>query len=243
MSSRNNDQAMQRDQPLRKPSNITADMPTPARVGVRMDVRARKVWLWWTLPALGLTALAALVGVIAWRWASSVTADDDLSILVIEHSGEDKFMEGIVYDKAILNINATQIVVIPGTAMLERGAAEGRVEVYMRKHITQGGFPRPTSDRNIRNARTYMGCVWRVEEGKLVIASYGESSGMEQGTNEHLLIRVPELQTLETRPDLSGVKPVKGFDRVHQSPREPGEDGWETIPVQPDPARTAARVK
>jgi len=172
-----------------------------------------------------------------------VPVADDPSIVVIKHGGTDKYMEGIVYDKAVSNVEATQIVVLPDTATVERGAADGHLEVYMRKRTSEGGFPRPTSDAHIREMRTYMGCVWRVEEGKLVIASYGEWSMLEQGADERLLIRVADHQAIETRPGLSGDQPVKGFDRFNRSTREAGMDGWEAIPSQPDPARTALRVK
>jgi hypothetical protein len=235
-----NDQMMQRDRPPRKPSDITADRPAPSAADVRIDVRARRVWLWWALPALGVLAL---VGVEAWRWASSVTTDNDPSIVIIEHRGEDKFMEGIVYDKAALTVDDAQIVVIPDTATFERGVADGRVEVFMEKHAVKGTFPRPTSDEHIRDMRTCMGCVWRMEEGKLFLASYGEWSGMELEGDERLLFRFPDRLKIEARAGLSGATSVKGFDRFRQSPREPGVDGWQAIPTQPDPARTATRAK
>ncbi len=260
MNPNDRDAAMQRDQRPRSPSGITADRPQPSPADLRLDVRAKMGRLWWTLLALGLLALAITAGVFAWRGAFTMTAGsvvvpatasegdevpatDDPSIVVIKHRGEDEYKEGIVYDKAVLNVDATQIVVIPDTATVERGTAEGRVEVYMRKHKDEGGFPRPTSDEHIRDTRTYMGCVRRAEDGKLVIASYGEWCGLEQEADERLLIRVPERQTVEARAGLSGTRPVKGIDRYHRSPREQGEEGWEAIAAQPDPARTAARAK
>lgn len=167
---------------------------------------------------------------------------DDPSIVRLPSS--DGPREGAVYDKAVLNVDATQTIVVPDSAIVERGAQAGRMELYLAKGKWEGAQGPPPSDAHIRELRTTMGCVKRTEKGKLVIAVYGEWGMMESAAEMRvLLIRVPNGQPVETRAGLSGTVGVKGVNRLSKSTREPGEDGWEAIPTTPDPDRTAQKSK
>ena len=95
----------------------------------------------------------------------------------------------IVYDRAALNIDATQTVVIPDSAIVEQGARAGRIELYMAKEQFGAG----TSEDSIRKLRISMGCVRRTEKGKLVIGTTGEWGMMESCADmRRLLIRVAD---------------------------------------------------
>jgi hypothetical protein len=196
------------------------------------------------IPAIFLTAV--LVGCepaqppatnnLRWNLPKEAPVPDDPSITLLPDSSE--LRKGTIYDKAVLNVDATQTIVVPNSAIVEHGAQARRVELYLAKQMVD------ESDDHIRELRTTMGCVKRMEQGKLVLGVYGEWGMMESAAGMRvLLIRVPNGQPVETRAGLSGTVGVKGVHRLSRSTREPGEDGWETIPSEPDPKRTAGKYQ
>ena len=97
-----------------------------------------------------------------------------------------------------------------------------------------------------------MGCATKSKEGKVILATYGEFSTKEGGNRMKLLVRVPERLTVEAQKNLSGPKSEgqrkqEGTWLTKESDTKEGYwygpssagPGWEAIPMEPDPKRTA----
>jgi hypothetical protein len=158
---------------------------------------------------------------------------NDPSFVVGRVDGKPDFRDGKRYSKAVLNVEASQTVVIPDNATLDRGGPDGRVEIFMVKYAQNRGFPAPTDCERVLKMVAGDCCVRRVEEGKLVLGTTGGWDGDEQGVGVRMRVRAPERQSVERRAGLSGNLWRK------PDPRQTGKDGWEAVPLEPDPQRTA----
>jgi hypothetical protein len=209
----------------------------------------RKQLLLLVLIPLVLTVL--VVG--AWKWFMHAT-DRDEGIELDKWSADPKVQNGRAYDRAFIDRGTYTAVVVPGTAKVKTIGQSERIEIYMEKSLHFGGHP--PEPMSIRQARKHMGCACRVEQDKLLIATYGEwDSHIEGRASMGLLLRVPEGLRVETRDDLSGedsagrewhgaylTKPKEVTDGYWYGPASPAE-GWTAVPSVPDPAFTAKGVK
>jgi hypothetical protein len=170
---------------------------------------------------------------------------DEASIVLSPGQSPGSIVEnGKAYDRAALELNGAVAIVVPDTAKIERDGRPGYIEIYMEKSQSFGGHPAERT--SIRDSRKHMGCVKKVEAGKLVVATYGEWDSNIEGGNflTHLLIRVPADMKVEARKGLSG--PIKyrrgGPPQTRDDGIEPGKHGWEIVPDEPDPRMTARTV-
>jgi hypothetical protein len=169
-------------------------------------------------------------------------APEEASIVLERYRAPSPKVEnGLAYDKATLNIGDFKTVVVPVDAKVEQGQSIGQVEIFMEKSQHFSGHPGTLM--SIRETRKQMGCAKKTENGKLVLATYGEwDSQIEGGLSiKKLLIRVPDGVEVEHRGDLSS--PIRAKLRPGQPPNrpliEPGKDGWEALSNEPDPKHTA----
>ncbi len=148
----------------------------------------------------------------------------------------------MAFDKATLEIASNTALVVPDNAKIEHIDAKDRIEIFLQKIQSFGGFP--PQQMSIRVTRKGMGCVKKLEVGKTIIATYGEwDSNIEGGTFiGGLVVRVPDSAKVESRKGLSGpTKARRGFGepQTRLEGFEPGTNGWQVIPDEPDPAMTA----
>jgi hypothetical protein len=110
---------------------------------------------------------------------------------------------------------------------VRQDAPPGQIEIYLEKRMGYGGKPgRPLS---IRDERRKMGCCWKSDGDRLLIATHGWWASKEGGTGMELRVRVPPGLRVERRT-------------FHDFPKGQGTarladlgPGWELIPDEPDP--------
>jgi hypothetical protein len=183
--------------------------------------------------------VTALVGLVylpvrhAWqRWRY----EHDPSV-VLGHRWEDngeEVQDGWAYDRAVLDLRGGVVLVVPQDAEVVEGGSGDRVEVYMEKVLASGVH---LGGMSIRDVRRKLGCAWRVEGGRLWLATYGEwNSHFEGGAYMFLVLRVPGRVRVERHPGLAGDESL-----AHR--REPGSEkwweptvapGWHALPDVPD---------
>jgi hypothetical protein len=150
------------------------------------------------------------------RWSEAIVFSDRTADPLVQN--------GRAFDKAVLEVGANGILVVPEGARVEDGAPQGRVEIYMEKILSYMGHP--PHRMSIRQVRHHMGVARKTEGNKVVIATFGEwDSDIEGGAFMRLLIRVPDGVTVERRAGLSGEA-------------SPGR-GWPALDADPDPSLTA----
>jgi hypothetical protein len=182
-----------------------------------------------------LLPLALLVLVISW-WAYRIIYD---GIVYSGPSVDPHVQNGQAYEKAVVNLAGYSLLVVPDDAPVERTDDKSQVEIYIVKNLCYGGHP--GEEMSIREVRTRMGCAQRATNGTLTIATYGEwDTPFEGGAEIRLLIRVPSEMRVEKRAGLSGPFMASQVGRENKSREriEPGKDGWEIIPSQPDRSMT-----
>jgi hypothetical protein len=166
--------------------------------------------------------------------ASGIIVDD------VFRGGWNEVENGRAFEKGYLNVGAGTTVVLPDDAKVEHDGRPGRIEIYMEKRLSWSGHPpQPVSIRKVRKS---MGCVYREDGQRLVIASYGEFGTIEGGTFMALLFRVPPRMRVERREGISGPLRARGESEGRQPQRkllEPGKDGWKKVTTVPDLAATA----
>ncbi|MDB5307454.1 MAG: hypothetical protein JWO38_1656 [Gemmataceae bacterium] len=196
-------------------------------------------------------AVALAVGGLLWlggwpgRWAN-----DPSVILKGERSWFSKVENGSAYDQALVELGTSMKVVLPLGTEVRRTAGEGKVQLFMRKTLGFGGHP-PES-MSIRGARKNMGCAVRVEDGAVVIGTFGEwDSWVEGGAYLRLIAVVPKGVEVELRRGLAGPRSRAGNGGKQPAnlppPRGEGywygpvspADGWTAIPDAPDRDCTA----
>jgi hypothetical protein len=184
-----------------------------------------------------LTMPLSCVGSLALDWMDAISPS--------VWTADPKVENGQAYDKAALSISADQVLVVPKDAVVEEGASAGRVEVFMEKTLAFGGHP--PERMSIRMARDHMGVGCKTEDGKVILATYGEwDSQIEGGAFLRLLVRVPEGVPVERRADLSGpesvgrewhgeylTKPAEVRGGYWYGPASPGP-GWQALRGEPD---------
>jgi hypothetical protein len=161
-----------------------------------------------------------------------------------------KVQNGDIFDKAILKAADIKTLIVPENAKVEQSGTEGAVELYVKKTQSFGGHP--PEPMTLESARKHMGCATKVEDGKVTLATYGEFSTKEGGSEMKLFLRVPAGLVVEKRPNLSGpnsagqrkqeggylTKEPDARDGYWYGPASAGA-GWKAIPLEPDPKRTA----
>lgn len=154
---------------------------------------------------------------------------------------------GIAYDKAYLDLAKIPglphdcVIVVPEKAVVESNNPLRGVSLFMAKELGYVGHP----PKDIAVERKQMGCVWRIEKGRLVIATYGEWDSRIEGRTELLLLsRIPEGHKVERRTGLAGAivwPDARQEGMTSREPTDPGSHGWHAVPDQPDAERTARR--
>jgi hypothetical protein len=207
----------------------------------------RGVVIKWVL----FTSVALAAGLIGYFWLRARTGADDPSIVLAEpfHTVHGLTIEnGSAFDKAAVDVEAYTSLVLPDSAEVRTGEAGQRVQIYMKKTLFFGGHP--PEPMSIRTARKNMGCAVKLEDGALVVATFGEwDSHKEGGASMALVFVVPEGKQVERRGNLSGPDSV-GHEWRGQyltKPREVKEgywygpatatSGWTAVPDLPDAER------
>jgi hypothetical protein len=171
--------------------------------------------------------------------------DDDPSVVLSTKSGP--FVEnGFAYDNALLVLKpGHQTLVIPDTARLVRTEMGKSIEVYMEKELDFGGHVKNLI--TIRDTRKRMGCATKLTDGKTILATYGEFSGLESCKSMNLVIHLPKDQIIELRKNLAGPinlrRPPESTSPPERERIKPGEGGWEAISDKPDSDRTASKKR
>jgi hypothetical protein len=135
------------------------------------------------------------------------------------------------YEKTVLEIPVGILVAVSDDTPVWRGAAPGRVEVYLEKDFLGMYYPRDRVAEEIRRECGRLGCARKAEAGAVALARYGDwvIHGQRSAT-VRLLVRVADDARVEKRPGLS----------VWSLERPVLAAGWQPVPSVPDPDRTAA---
>jgi hypothetical protein len=172
---------------------------------------------------------------------------------------------GNAYDLAALRVDPKNKIVLPDRAtVIERYDDAGLVLIYMEKRAHIGAhFTHPVS---IANYRKGMGCAVKLNEGALLIETFGEFGFMEGSVSMKLLAVVPRGMEVEQRAGLIGgyggragsTRPAGAVNPARDEPKPAltkqakgtppawlpptAEDGWHEIPALPDIQRRASGV-
>src|SRR5262249_16660079 len=114
-----------------------------------------------------------------------------------------KAYNGKAYDVAALQVEPKRKVVVPDQAtVVERHDQAGVLLVYMEKRASiRAHFTRSVSIADYRKA---MGCAVKLEQGALLIGTFGEFGFLEGATSMKLLVLVPPQVEVERRVGLIG---------------------------------------
>ncbi len=195
-----------------------------------------------------LWVVAAGVAALGLRAAEPV-ADKSL---VPGKSASKKVENGSAFDKGRFDLGTHKKLAVPDGAEVVHKGDGTMVEVYMKKALGfQGHPPKPMS---IREGRKHMGCATKLEDGVVVLATFGEWSTKEGGTWIKLVLVVPEKIEVEKRKALSGAdsaahpaadapapKPEEFADYWYGH-RKPGAL-WKIVPTAPDVEHRAEKGK
>jgi hypothetical protein len=154
---------------------------------------------------------------------------------------------GWAYDRAVLDIRGRVRLVVPQDARVEQGAADGRAEVFMEKVFAS--YQVQPERMSVRGARAFMGCAWKEEGARVVLATYGEYNFWEGGSYMRLLVRVPAGLPVTGRPGLTAYNsPAQRWPETQPHDENWSEGfwywpcsvapGWHALPSMPDPAFT-----
>ena len=145
---------------------------------------------------------------------------------------------GAAYDRATVEPGTAKKVVLPDTAIIQRTSKPSPIRLFMEKRLGFAGHP--TELWSIRDLRKNMGCAIKIDDGNLVIGTFGEFHTIEGGTYMRLVAFVPEGLNVELRKGLSGHN--SAAESQDEGPRRPAS-GWQELPDEPDPDRTAQEQK
>lgn len=172
-----------------------------------------------------------------------VEADDDKS-LVLEPPWTWKgktIVNGTAYDKAAIHLKGYHTVVVQEKAVIRRGEAGQKLEIYLAKTLREKGWG---VEADIREMRKEMGCCVTPEGKKLVVATYGEWEDKHGWATVGILLVVPkgvqieERQRLRSKPwDGYLTRPVDAKKGYWHAPAP--TDTGKAIRSVPDPERTA----
>jgi hypothetical protein len=126
-----------------------------------------------------------------------------------------KVTNGILCETAKLDVSDHRTVVVPETAVVEKGKESQCLEIRLKKELGFGGYP--PYPIHVRKVRDYFGVARKKEGDALVLATYGEWSSIEGGAFIQIVIAVPETITVVKRAGLSGYK---------SAANQPHEPGW-----------------
>jgi len=204
-------------------------------------------------------AVFAIITLIRCNTTPNISMNGDGIILSPEKAQSPGVQNGRAYDKASLDVTEIKAIVVPEDALVDPGASEGAVLIYMEKNLGEHGYGYKL-DENSRpimtpqHARRNMGCAFKTEGSALIIATYGEWAHKEGSAVLNLLIRVPSSLTLVKKADLSGENSVaqgeeedwREKNRILKinwyGPACPNKK-WTAVPSEPDPQMTARVVK
>ena len=182
---------------------------------------------------------------------SKSNSTDPSVILLNEHSVDERVDNGIAYDAGVLDLEKAKKVVLPDTAVVRWSGEHGKILLFLEKRMGFGGHP--PEPMSIQGARKNMGCAFRKEGDALIIATFGEFSTMEGGTDMKVVAILPDGVAMDQRKGLSGPKsaaqewhglylskPKDAKDGYWYGPASPSEN-WAAIPTVPDLKRTASK--
>jgi hypothetical protein len=158
-----------------------------------------------------------------------------------------KTYNGRAYDKASLWIDPKIKLVLPDEATeVVRHAAPNTVNIYMEKNI-QHYYHTDQTTWPILGHRPKMGYAIKLENGTLLIDTFGEFSYIEGANSLRLMVEVPrEVEVIRRRgldasrhPRPALTKKRKGQSEVWLPPEK--EDGWHEIPALADLHRRAEK--
>jgi uncharacterized protein (TIGR03067 family) len=164
---------------------------------------------------------------------------------------------GRAFDQCALSVDPKLKIVLPDKAtVVERHDRAGVLLVFMEKRASiRAHFPRPVS---IAEYRRTMGCAVKLENGELLIGTFGEFGFLEGATQMKLLVLVPPKVEVEQRAGLIGgyggragterpanaINPTREDKKPSLTQSKEGtpprwvsptdEDGWHEIPSVPD---------
>jgi hypothetical protein len=196
---------------------------------------------------LALIADAAYVLIPWWKKRG-------LSVIPTEQFG--KVENGSVFDKAVIDLEEAEKVILPDNAKVRRMSECGKIYVFMEKQQAYHGYP--PARMTLLGVRKNMGCVAKMEEDALVVATFGEwDSHIEGGRMMKIVAIIPEGVEVAYRKGLSG-EGSAGHKRrslvevLAEANEEEDYDyyaddrawifpaeGWTAIPDVPDPNRIA----
>lgn len=223
--------------PPQKMGTLQSNMSGSLRTVKRRDV------LRWSLAVILVLALIADGAYIFIPWWQK----RGLSVIPTGQWGNVE--NGSVFDKAAIDLGEAEKVILPDNAKVRCMSERGRIYVFMEKR--QGYCGHPPARMTLLGVRKNMGCVAKMEEDSLVVATFGEwDSHFEGGATTRIVVMIPERVEVERRNGLSG---EKSAGHKHQSlvglkeedfyvddrPWIFPADGWTAIPDVPDPDRIA----
>jgi uncharacterized protein (TIGR03067 family) len=175
-----------------------------------------------------------------------------------------KAYNGKAYDVAALHVGPKQKVVVPdkGT-VVERHDQADVLLVYAEKRANiRAHFVRSVSIADYRKA---MGCAVKLDDGALLIGTFGEFGFLEGAVSMRLLVVAPRKLEVETRAGLIGGyggragadRPAGAINPTRDDPKPAltkskegtpprwlppaAEDGWHEIPAVADTERRVAK--
>jgi hypothetical protein len=174
-----------------KMGTLQSDISNSLRTAKRREVLRRSLA---AVLILTLIADAAYVFVPWWKKRG-------LSIIPTEEFG--KVENGSVFDKAAIDLEGAEKVILPDNAKLRRMSEHGKIYLFMEKQQAYHGHP--SAPMSLLGVRKNMGCVAKIEEGTLVVATFGEwDSHIEGGRMLEIVATVPEGVEVAYRKGLSG---------------------------------------
>jgi hypothetical protein len=221
---------------------MAAELPSSDTTLLRQTVKRRVALKWTVVVVLVLVLIADALWLLVPWWQKR-----GLSVIPTYHFG--KVENGSVFDKSTIDLGEAYRVILPDNTKVYRMTEHGKIYVFMEKQ--QGYAGHPTHQMTLLGLRKNMGCVARIEDGALVVATFGEwDSHIEGGAMMKIVVIVPEGLEIEKREGLSGERSAghqhlslaglkeEDLDEDDKAWRIPA-DGWTAIPDVPDPNRIA----
>jgi len=169
------------------------------------------------------------------------------SIVYSESASIGIVKNGTAYDRAVFALDGKDTIVLPSRAKVLR--SEDGTDVVIELAKTLGYMGHPVERTTIDEVRDDMGCVSRVDGGKVYIATFGEAMTPGGGRSIALTVHIP----IGVRVEHSDADEMNRSARVASSPlRQRESDGmfategsdevWTLVADEPD-AEAAAQQR
>jgi hypothetical protein len=146
----------------------------------------------------------------------------------ITQSNDPLITNGIAYDSGVVDVSGCNKVIVPENALV-RMSNGTTCTVVIEKEL--GVFAHPDVSISIYEKRKVMGCAYRIENGTLFLATYGEFlSAGHGGAIVRLSVEVPKGLSVQRLAGLSGpeslatTKTEMGWRRLVTSPWDDSRD-------------------